>query len=187
MAWPNDRKLQTRERILHSAAQLFTQRGFDRVGINEVMTHAGLTRGAFYAHFSSKSELYAEAIGTAAHMAYRQLIDNLPANPTRAQMVSAYLSQEHRNGQLGHCPLAFLTTDISHRDPAVRHAYTQVFKGFIDNVGDNTRARRKAIEMAVLMIGGLAIARALNDDGLVDELLSVCRDGSNGARHAEAT
>jgi TetR/AcrR family transcriptional regulator, transcriptional repressor for nem operon len=180
MAWPSERKYQTRERMLQSAAQLFTQRGYDTVGINDVMAHAGLTRGAFYAHFASKAELYAEAIHTAAQMAYGRLTQQLPAQPSRAQIVDAYLSQQHRLGEAGSCPLAFLATDISHRDPAVRSAYTQVFKGFIDNVGSNPKARRKALEMAVLMIGGMAIARALNDEALVQELFSVCRDGARG-------
>jgi TetR/AcrR family transcriptional regulator, transcriptional repressor for nem operon len=178
MAWPSDRKHQSRARIVHSAAQLFTQQGFDKVGIDDVMQHAGLTRGAFYAHFKSKSELYAESIGAAAQLAYQQLTAQLPGNPCRRQLVEAYLSPQHQRGETGHCPLAFLATDISQRDPEVRAAYTQVFKGFIDAVGEG--ARQQAIETAVLMIGAMAIGRALNDQPLVDELFSVCRARAAG-------
>lgn len=180
MAWPSDRKQQTRARIVGSAAQLFTQRGYDKVGIDDVMHHAGLTRGAFYAHFKSKSELYAESIGTAAQLAYQQLTAQLPRTPSRRQLVEAYLSPEHRRGETGHCPLAFLATDISQREPEVRAAYTQVFKGFIEAVGEGERARQQAIETAVLMIGAMAIGRALNDQPLVDELFSVCRARAGG-------
>lgn len=69
MGWSASQKQQSRERILQSAAELFTREGFENVGINDVMQHAGMTRGAFYNHFSSKSELYAEAILAAANTA----------------------------------------------------------------------------------------------------------------------
>lgn len=178
MAWSPAHKEETRERILHSAAQLFTQRGFDGVGINDVMAHAGLTRGAFYAHFKSKSELYAQAIVTAATDAQAKLVAALPNQPSKRQLVNAYLSREHRSGEQGGCPLAFLTTDISQRDPVIRAAYTQVFKRFLGNLEQGSKARQKALQSAVMMIGGMAIARALNDDNLVDELFNACRDGS---------
>src|SRR5262249_57333866 len=52
----------TRARILHGARTLFNRRGFDGVSIDELMASAGLTRGAFYSYFQSKSQLYAEAV-----------------------------------------------------------------------------------------------------------------------------
>ena len=57
MAWPLDQREQTRQRILDSAARLFALRGFDAVGLDDLMADAGLTRGAFYHHFRTKDEL----------------------------------------------------------------------------------------------------------------------------------
>ena len=179
MAWSPTHKEQTREKILQSAARLFTQQGFDNVGIDDVMAHAGLTRGAFYAHFHSKSELYAEAIVTAALTAQSTLLAALPERATRSQVVNAYLSDTHRRGDSASCPLAFLTTDISQRDPVIRAAYTKVFRGFLNQLEPNSEAREKALRTAVLMIGGMAIARALDDDGLVSELFSACQAGAS--------
>ncbi|MDN3637830.1 TetR family transcriptional regulator [Simiduia curdlanivorans] len=179
MAWSPNHKKQTREKILHSAARLFTQRGFDHVGIDDVMTEAGLTRGAFYAHFKSKSELYAEAIVTAALAAQSTLLAALPERPSRQQVINAYLSNAHRRGDSASCPLAFLTTDISQRDPLIRAAYTQVFKGFLNELEPNSQARENALRSAVLMIGGMAIARALDDEDLVGELFSACQAGAS--------
>ena len=59
-------KEQSRERILLAAVDLFCRKGFDQVSITQVMQHAKMTHGAFYAHFASKVSLYAEAIQTAA-------------------------------------------------------------------------------------------------------------------------
>ena len=56
---------ENRERILDTAATLFRERGFDRVGVADVMKAVGLTHGGFYGHFSSKDDLVAQALGRA--------------------------------------------------------------------------------------------------------------------------
>jgi TetR/AcrR family transcriptional repressor of nem operon len=183
MAWHQEHKQQTREKILASAAYLFTKDGFDNVGINDVMSNAGLTRGAFYAHFSSKAELYAEAIMNAAMEAGKLSDPSSPNAPSLDKLIKAYLSMEHRNGEKFRCPLAFLTTDISQRDTQVRDAYTRVFNGFIRRLNTITERKigqtdnEKSLQHAVMLIGGLAIARAVNDDGVAQEILSACEKG----------
>ena len=56
------RKARTRAEILDHAARLFRLRGHAGTNIDDIMLAAGLTRGAFYAHFTSKDDLFAEAI-----------------------------------------------------------------------------------------------------------------------------
>ena len=51
-----------RERILQSAAELFADREFDLVLIDEVAAHAGVGKGSVYRQFKSKEELYAAAV-----------------------------------------------------------------------------------------------------------------------------
>lgn len=53
---------QTRERLLQSAARVFASRGYDGASIGELTTEAGLSRGALYAHFDSKAELFAATL-----------------------------------------------------------------------------------------------------------------------------
>jgi TetR/AcrR family transcriptional regulator, transcriptional repressor for nem operon len=55
MPYTPQRKQQTRERIVRSARRLFNRKGFAEVTIDEIMTEAGLTRGGFYRHFTTKS------------------------------------------------------------------------------------------------------------------------------------
>ncbi|MFT6472304.1 TetR/AcrR family transcriptional regulator [Neptuniibacter pectenicola] len=181
MGWTTEQKNTSREKIISSAAELFTKQGFDNVAINDVMKHAGLTRGAFYNHFNSKSELYAEAILTAAKLAKRHTLEQ--SGFKLADIIETYLSDKHRQGEFS-CPLAFLTTDIHQRDDNVRSTYTRVLKGFIDNIhelnGDEKALSEKdAMKKAVLMIGGLAIARAVNEDDFAERLLNACREGVN--------
>ncbi|MBT1065015.1 TetR/AcrR family transcriptional regulator [Bowmanella sp. Y26] len=175
MAWQKSHKEQTRERILVSAAKLFTEYGFEQVSIDQVMTDAKLTRGAFYAHFGSKSALYSEAILTAA----KNSISRLPPQPSHTQLTEGYLSEEHVKGQGRRCPLAFLVTDISQRDETVRDTYTRMFQGMVNMLESGGLCREKALQQAVLMVGGVAIGRALNNESLVEEILSSCRNLSS--------
>lgn len=183
MAWNPDHKQQTRQKILDSAAYLFAQKGFEHVGINDVMKHAGLTRGAFYSHFESKSDLYAESILSAAKRISKR-IDPAASNALDFDhLISAYLSKEHADGRSYNCPLAFLTTDITQRDDQVREAYTRVFKGFVRfmelrlDPDSQTESSEQSLQNAVMMIGGIALARAIKDQELSSELISACAKG----------
>ena len=51
-----------RTRIVETASELFRERGFDGVGVAELMSAAGLTHGGFYKHFGSKADLMAESM-----------------------------------------------------------------------------------------------------------------------------
>lgn len=179
MAWSTEHKERTRQTILDSAALLFTRSGFDHVSIDDVMKHAGLTRGAFYAHFKSKAHLYAEAILAAAQRTGKQTHPDNPTAPSLEELIKTYLSMEHRAGNSFRCPLAFLATDITQRDAQVREAYTLVFKGFVKHINHHLRHNgiadsssfAKSHQLAVSMIGSLTIARALNDESLARALL----------------
>lgn len=184
VAWHAGHKNTTRQRILSSAAKLFALNGYEQVGINSVMTEAGLTRGAFYSHFKSKSELYAEAVLNSASK-----IGTTFFNTSAQTFVETYLSRMHREGEFVRCPLAFMVTDITQRDTQVRDAYTKVFKGFVNRLTDletkqdsqgeieirSEQQMAKALQKAVLLIGGIAISRAINDDDLAEQLLMACQ------------
>lgn len=192
MPYPDTHKPKTREKILHSAARLFSWHGFDNVSIDAVMADAGLTRGAFYNHFSDKSALYAEAISYAA--LHSQLVKYKPASPgeNRLQaLLDVYLSHQHVGQEAFPCPLAFLATDVGHRDPLVRNTYTRVYQNMVKRIGKHGLSqseRENRLAATAMMIGGVAIARALDDPETVDELLAACRkfglalleEGENG-------
>ncbi|CAM3739335.1 TetR/AcrR family transcriptional regulator [Vibrio aquimaris] len=178
MPWKPQHTLDTREKILSSAAKLFTHRGYDGVGIDEIMSDVGLTRGVFYMYFSSKSDLYCDALLKAAQHSRNQLLLHCKGDDGLLEQVEQYLSVEHREGKHAYCPLAYLVTDIAHQDEKVRDTYTQIFQKFvmqIQNQGNGAVNHRKAIQSAIMMIGGLAVSRALNDDELAKEVLVSCQ------------
>lgn len=174
MPWSNERKRETRHRILDAAARCFTQRGYDAVSIDEVMADAGLTRGAFYAHFDSKSSLYANAI---RHASRRGAIE-LEQLESREARIDAYLSQSLDKDEVS-CPLACLVSDVAQRDEQVRSTYTALLEGFLERFLGTSEmdsdARKRALGQMIAMIGSLAMARTVNDPRLAEELLEAGR------------
>ncbi len=171
MAWKESHKLESRQRILVAAAELFTRKGFNQVGIDEVMLAAGMTRGAFYAHFNSKIELYEEAIlsaGKAAAQRFNEETSHLD------NLVDSYLSEEHLNSAGIRCPLACLVSDVAHDDERVKQIYTRLYKGFTHHLNKKDLSDQNTVLLqSVLMIGGLALARSLTDKTLAKKILQL--------------
>jgi len=182
MPYSTEHKAQSRDKILSSAIMLFARKGFDNVTLDELMIHAGLTRGAFYAHFKSKQHLYSEAIIAAANKSHIADDANTIHHPDPCSvlptLIDNYLSKAHVESSDSPCPLAFLVTDVANREPIVRDTYTKVFKGLSSRIKSMAahEEESQALATAALMIGGVAIARALDDDQTKEQLLSACRD-----------
>ena len=174
MAWKDSHKQESRQRILVAAAELFTRKGFDRVGIDDVMVNAGLTRGAFYAHFSSKVELYEEAIIHAGMTAAKHF--QVQAD-SHEDIFDKYLSREHRESDDIRCVLPCLVSDVAHSDQRVRKTYTKLLKGFskhLQSLSTSAQTEDAILLQTVLMVGGMALARSVTDEGLAEKILAVC-------------
>ena len=182
MRYPPNETAEKHERILTKAARLFRERGFAGAGVAEIMKAAGLTHGAFYAHFPSKTALAAEAVSRA----FAQTRDRISGSstdetdPTRA-FLDSYLTSAHRNHPGEGCAIAALGPEIA-RDPAVRGAFTEEVKRMIaemaERLGSKQDASRRdaAIHLLSAGVGALILARAVNDPALSDEILSSVRE-----------
>ena len=179
MPYPADYRRLTRDRIIRSARRLFNRDGFEAVSIDDVMADAGLTRGSFYSYFASKGDLYAEAITDI--LREKQILgsDGISIDPravdNAAQFVRDYLSLEHFQDIDGTCPLIALPGDFLRREPRVRQALEIVLRAMIDvfdqalqRNGQGARSRARAI--AALCVGGMVLARSIEDRALADEL-----------------
>jgi TetR/AcrR family transcriptional repressor of nem operon len=195
MAWPNQHKQDTRQRILDSAIRLFSQHGYDNVPLSRVMQDAGLTHGAFYAHFASKQALYAEAIREAAGKSALAKMRSAGSDEADdlVQLLHAYLSEAHAIEEQSPCPLAFLATDVANRQTEVRCAYTRVFRRLVALTGSrlpstSPHRRERALALAAMMVGGVAVARALDEPRLAQALLGACRQvGTELIEHSDCS
>ena len=170
---------QNRERILDAAAQLFRERGFEGIGVADLMKEAGLTHGGFYGHFSSKEDLIAEASARALKRSltlWSKVAERAPDDPLAA-IASVYLTSRHRDDPGAGCVLAALGPDVSRQGPTVRRAVTDYVRSACDLLaklvpGKSKAARRqKAISTYATLVGAMVIARAVDDRALSKEIL----------------
>ncbi|MFI7505083.1 TetR/AcrR family transcriptional regulator [Streptomyces sp. NPDC049687] len=171
---------QNRAHIVATAARLFRERGYDAVGVAELMAAAGFTHGGFYRHFRSKADLMAEASagGLSQTAARTEGLDP-------AEFVESYVSRAHRDGRGDGCTIAALSGDAA-RQPA--HIKTEFAAG-IENLltalqapsgtqgdADQRAARTMVIDMLAHSVGAVMLSRACPDGSpLADEILDVCR------------
>src|SRR6266498_794883 len=120
MRYGKDQKQATRQRILEAAGRRFKVDGIDGAGVATVMSDAGLTNGAFYAHFASKEDLVANVLADQLRI-QRDAFGDLPAGRAGLEaLVRLYLSPEHRDRCADGCPSAALLDEIARRPAATR-------------------------------------------------------------------
>jgi AcrR family transcriptional regulator len=177
MRYSKDHKQATRQRILEVAGRRFKQDGVDGTGVATVMSDAGLTNGAFYAHFSSKEDLVANVLADQLRT-QRQSFDARPSDRAGLEaFVRSYLSPQHRDEIADGCPSAALLDEIVRRPSETRDVFTGEVMGEMDDIAsrldptDAEGARADALAVFGLMVGTLQLARTLTDRELSDQLL----------------
>ncbi|CAI0902847.1 TetR/AcrR family transcriptional regulator [Serratia quinivorans] len=164
-----------RIRIVETASALFRERGYDGVGVAELMSAAGLTHGGFYKHFASKADLMAEAMSCG----FTQSAENT-AGVNREQFVENYLSRQHRDDMGKGCVMSALGTDTARQSESIKATFAAGIERQLallaneNGEGDLTRA--DLIDTIAHLVGALVLSRACPDDSaLADEVLDVCR------------
>ncbi|KRE24972.1 TetR/AcrR family transcriptional regulator [Agromyces sp. Soil535] len=175
--YTKEHKQETRQRIIATAGRRLKRDGIDGSGVATLMKDAGLTNGAFYAHFESKDDLVAAAIADQQHTLHANIVAQAEPGPAGLeQVVRWYLSAQHRDDPDG-CPNAALLDEIGRSAETTRQAYTDGVLVVIDGLAarmapeDPLSARVKALSLLGLMAGTLQLARALTDRQLSDDLL----------------
>lgn len=177
MRYGKEHKEATRRRIIETAGRRFKRDGIDGAGVATLMADAGLTNGAFYAHFASKEELVATSISDQLRGQLEGLRAVAPGRAGVEQIVRSYLSTQHRDSPEEGCPSAALLDEIRRCTDTTKQAYTEGVLAFIDDIAahiaphDPPSARVKTLSIYALMIGTLQLSRALADPQLADEVL----------------
>jgi TetR/AcrR family transcriptional repressor of nem operon len=168
---------ENRARVIEVAGRLFREKGFDGVGVADIMKGAGLTHGGFYGQFASKDDLAAKACA--------QTLDRSVARWTRlsegddplAAIVTSYLAPNHRNAPGNGCALSALSGDAVRQPDAVRSVFTQALQSFAGILtrlvpgASRAARRRKALATMAGLVGAVILSRAVNDADLSDEIL----------------
>lgn len=172
-----EHKEATRRRIVESAGRRFKRDGIDGSGIATLMADAGLTNGAFYAHFASKDDLVATAVADQLRTQAEGLRALPPGEAGLEQFVRGYLSVEHRDVSQDGCPSAALLDEIGRAEPATKQAFTDGLVRYIDEIAarltpdDPESSRAQVLSVFAMMVGAIQLSRALADRQLADQVL----------------
>ena len=165
---------ENRETVINVASRLFRERGFDGIGLKDLMEGAGLTQGAFYKQFESKEDLAAQASRRALESASQRWSAAIAENPhdPLGAVIAFYLSAGHREEKLDGCPVVALGSDAARQGAGVKAAFEEGIKAYLEVLDpllpktDGEDSNRKAMVVLSTMVGAMTLSRAVNDPDL---------------------
>jgi len=180
-----------REHIVETASEVFRERGFDGVGVADLMAAAGFTHGGFYKHFGSKADLMAEASANSLS----QSLANAEALSVQ-DFIDVYVSRDHRDSRATGCTMAALCGDAARQSGDLKAAFAEGIERMLQTLGEKyptapdaapDEARKKMIDLLARAVGAIMLSRACPDDSaLADEILEVCRWEMTGSLVSKA-
>lgn len=172
------RKSETRKRILAAAGRVLAERGPGDPAVAEVMAEAGLTVGGFYAHFASKDALMLEAFRQLLRVRrdrLAQVDQSLTGRERRVLLAAFYLSRRHRDDADERCPLPSSLAEIARLPGGFRQTLAEHIELITAQMSGTPEEGDVALADLALMIGGLALARALGPGELSDRVLRAAK------------
>ena len=170
MRYPPDQKTKAREAILNAGARALRTNGYNGIGVDGLAAAAGVTSGAFYSNFPNKEALLESVIEAclgepfidpdAGSLAERREL--------LRQWLANYISVYHRENPAPGCVMPTLSADVARASPPVREAYGRKMAELILKMskvldGAEPDRERRAWSIVAIMVGAIAISRALPD------------------------
>jgi len=159
-----EKKREIHERILKGAGRLFRAEGYEGVSLDDVMQAAGLTRGAFYAHFKSKADLFREVVRAERPML--RMLRERPGPDADAlwdqmlALVAGYLDPKNLEAVYAGCTAAALTGDAARAPEPVRAAYEAAFADMLDEIARSQEGADRQLLAAALTLASGAVNTA---------------------------
>ena len=184
MRYDAEHKQKTREKVLDAAAEAIRLEGPHKVGVAAIMAKAGLTHGGFYAHFESKDDLVACAIGHMFDKSAQRRLDSYKDRPPAEALlgyIDFYLSEAHRDARTTGCAMPALAADLPRLPQAAQDSFAAGVQRLTGRIGEliagvgHRNADDLASSMVAEMVGALSLARAETDRARSDLMLERSR------------
>jgi TetR/AcrR family transcriptional repressor of nem operon len=178
MRYPSDQKAKARDAILQAGAGALRTNGFNGIGVDGLAASAGVTSGAFYSNFPNKAALLEEVIATCVGEPF---IDSESGSLAERQdrlreFLAMYISAVHRADPADGCVMPTLSADVARASPRIRATYQRKMLELVhkmSNVLDAAapESETRAWSIIAMMVGAIAIARAMPDGDAADRAL----------------
>jgi TetR/AcrR family transcriptional repressor of lmrAB and yxaGH operons len=164
-----------RDRLIRTAARLFRQRGYDGVGLTEILEAADAPKGSFYHHFpDGKEQLGAAAVrhgGAHVAAAIDQCFAAAPDFDTGVRALAGLLATSFEaSGFRDGCPVTSIALDTAPQSAPIAAAVREVLDGWRDRLAGHAvrlgaagLTRRDADLLLVLLEGAWIVARIRAD------------------------
>lgn len=177
------KKQQTHKRMLDAASQSFRSSGYSGIGVDGIAKSAGVTSGAFYAHFGSKDGAFAAALNAGLD----EVIEALPNLQNKAgtewvkEFVDYYIGRSHREDLACGCAMTTLSPEVVRASPELHAIYEGKMKKIAGLIGNGLSGDSKdeclsrAWALIGILIGGLTMTRAVKTNRAAEEIASSIR------------
>ncbi|MBV1885860.1 MAG: TetR/AcrR family transcriptional regulator [Parvibaculaceae bacterium] len=180
-------KLKSKNRLLRVASRALRKFGASKLSINDVTAQAGLTHGAFYAHFKNKRDLLRQAFHAAFDHRETWLATASAPSPDKrkAQLIASYLTPEHRDHPENGCAFAACALDVARGEPEAKQAFEEELKISLARVeglltsSSTTAEKAEAINLISTCVGAMVLSRAVDDPQFSQAILDTARDLSD--------
>lgn len=169
-----------RREVIGAASRLFRERGFDGIGVADIMNAAGLTHGGFYKQFESKDELISLACERAladGQRVWKQVLEKSSENPL-AGIINHYLAVTQRSRIAQGCTFAALASDAARCEPALREKFEEAVVAHLNMIeaargdADPAHGHEASIVTLATMVGALVLSRAVKSPAMGEEILT---------------
>jgi TetR/AcrR family transcriptional regulator, transcriptional repressor for nem operon len=180
-----------KEQLVTRSAAVFLERGYNAASVNDIVQAAGVPKGSFYNHFTSKEALAVEVLGRYVDdLGLRELADpdGSPLDQIRTHLAANIAAREAAGIQYG-CLLGNFSTDAVALNEGLREAVTQGFARWIDalataiaraqaagEIHNSSDAPTLARYLVAGFEGAIAQSKTLRTDTPISDFLSVTFD-----------
>ena len=179
----DDRRDTTHRKMIEAAGRQFREHGFAGIGVAGVAKAAGVTSGAFYDHFGSKSGAFEAALvaGLDEVIAAIPQFRQAHGDDWLAAFTDYYLGRGHREDGQRLCVMTSLSADVARSSPALKKIYEAKMSeiaGLIAQglaAGDGAQRLEHAWQILSALIGGLTLARASASQAQSDSIAAAVR------------
>ncbi|MDQ6989451.1 MAG: TetR/AcrR family transcriptional regulator [Mariprofundaceae bacterium] len=177
-------KVDTKTRIIHAAAELFHQQGFESVGLQKICAEAEVSKSSFYHFFASKDAVVVAVVQTQwakVQQGFEQLLQQ-PLSPLQKlqcifeNVYGGLESMCAEHGKIFGCPFGNLASELAHSNPELRVQIQAIFDDMVsifstlitqaqvqDESEPHVDAEDAANALLLVMQGLSVVAKVYND------------------------